>query len=240
MVSALLLDFYGTVVGSDDVVIAGICEQVAATAAVPAPAAAIGQTWWEAFAGACEATGRGFTGQRAAARASLIGVVRSVESPADPDELMSGLVAHWRRPPPLGDAQEFLARLDVPVCIVSNIDRADLDAALSHHGLAFGHVVTSDDVRSYKPRPEMFRRAMARLGVGPGDVVHVGDSLSSDVAGANGVGIAAAWVNRSGRPRPAGMPVWAEVADLAALADRLGLPPAPGQGSPTPSRPDRP
>jgi 2-haloacid dehalogenase/putative hydrolase of the HAD superfamily len=221
VVDALLLDFYGTVVGSDDVVIAGICEQVATTAGVPAPAAGIARAWWESFARACEATGRGFTGQRAAARASLIGALRSVASPADPDELLSGLVAHWRRPPPLGDAQEFLARLDVPVCIVSNIDRADLDAALRHHGLAFDHVVASDDVRSYKPRPEMFRRAMAHLGVEPGDVVHAGDSLSSDVAGANGVGIAAAWVNRSGRPRPAGTRLWAEVADLTALADRL-------------------
>lgn len=88
----------------------------------------------------------------------------------------------------MGDAQEFLTRLDVPVCIVSNTDRANLEAALSHHGLVFDHVVASDDVRSYKPRPEMFRRAMADLGVGPGDVLHVGDSLSSDEAGANGVG----------------------------------------------------
>ena len=111
-----------------------------------------------------------------------------MESSADPDVLLSGLLADWCRPPLLGDAQEFLTRLDVPVCIVSNTDRADLEAALSHHGLVFDHVVASDDVRSYKPRPEMFRRAMADLGVGPGDVLHVGDSLSSDVAGANGVG----------------------------------------------------
>jgi 2-haloacid dehalogenase/putative hydrolase of the HAD superfamily len=111
------------------------------------------------------ATVSGFTGQRAAARGSLIRVLRSVESSADPDVLLSGLLAHWCRPPLLGDAQEFLTRLDVPVCIVSNTDRADLEAALSHHGLVFDHVVASDDVRSYKPRPEMFRRAMADLGV---------------------------------------------------------------------------
>jgi 2-haloacid dehalogenase/putative hydrolase of the HAD superfamily len=69
---------------------------------------------------------------------------------------------------------------------VSNIDRADLDAALAHHELAgyFTHLVTSQDARAYKPRPEMFTTALGLLRLGPHEVIHVGDSLTSDVAGA--------------------------------------------------------
>jgi 2-haloacid dehalogenase len=70
----------------------------------------------------------------------------------------------------------------------------------------------------------MFRRAMALLGVHPDDLVHVGDSLASDVAGADALGISAAWVNRGGRIRPAGTRLWAEVPDLTVLADRLARP----------------
>ena len=40
-----------------------------------------------------------------------------------------------------------------------------------------------------KPAPEPFHRALDALGVGPDRAVHVGDSLRSDVAGANAAGL---------------------------------------------------
>jgi 2-haloacid dehalogenase/putative hydrolase of the HAD superfamily len=221
VVDALSLDFYGTVVGGDEDVIARACEQVAADAAVAMPIGEVARLWGTLFTEACAGSGDRFTGQQAATRASLLRVLEVTGSSADPDEVAAGIVAHWRRPPLLDDARDLLSRVDLPVCIVSNIDRADLEAALDHHGLEFEHVVTSDDVRSYKPRPEMFERAMALLGVGADAVLHAGDSLGSDVAGANAVGVPVAWVNRAGRPRPAGARLWAEVADLTALVDRL-------------------
>ena len=109
----------------------------------------------------------------------------------------------------------------MPVCVVSNIDRSDLEAALEYHGLVFDHVVTSEDVRSYKPRPEVFLEAMGLLGVAAHDLLHVGDSLSSDIAGANALGVPVAWVNRSGRDLPADMTLWAQVENLIELADLL-------------------
>jgi 2-haloacid dehalogenase/putative hydrolase of the HAD superfamily len=103
---------------------------------------------------------------------------------------------------------------------VSNIDRADLDAALARHGLGgcFTHLVTSQDAHTYKPRPEMFSTALGLLGLGPREVVHVGGSLTGDVAGAARLGIPVAWVNRQGRPAPeAGPRPTYEVADLGEL-----------------------
>ena len=81
-------------------------------------------------------------------------------------------------------------------------------------------MVTSEDARSYKPRPEPFDHALDLLDVRRDAVLHAGDSLSSDVAGANRAGILMAWVNRSARPRPAEV-LRAEVASLAELADLL-------------------
>jgi beta-phosphoglucomutase-like phosphatase (HAD superfamily) len=63
------------------------------------------------------------------------------------------------------DAMGFLSCVQIPVCIVSDIDRADLEAAIDHHRLTFARVVTGEDVRSYKPRPEPFERALELLGV---------------------------------------------------------------------------
>ena len=92
--------------------------------------------------------------------------------------------AYWQRPQIHPGARELLATT-VPACAVSNIDRTDLDAALTHHELAgyFTHLVTSQDARAYKPRPELFTTALGLLGLGPHEVIHVGDSLASDVAG---------------------------------------------------------
>lgn len=64
---------------------------------------------------------------------------------------------------------------------------------------------TSEDAKSYKPREELFELALKETGLKPNEVVHIGDSLGSDVQGANVVGINAIWVNRNLRKVPEGV-----------------------------------
>lgn len=47
--------------------------------------------------------------------------------------------------------------------------------------------------------------ALTGVGLPAGQVVHIGDSLGSDVAGASSAGINTIWVNRSGREVPEGV-----------------------------------
>jgi len=56
------------------------------------------------------------------------------------------------------------------------------------------------------------------MGTAPGDALFVGDRADIDVAGAHGVGMAAAWINRDGSPLPDGVraPEF-EIRDLAEL-----------------------
>ena len=63
-------------------------------------------------------------------------------------------------------------------------------------------VFTSEDAKSYKPRKELFKFALNSTGLSDEQVVHIGDSLSSDVRGASSVGINTIWINRSGREIP--------------------------------------
>jgi FMN phosphatase YigB (HAD superfamily) len=56
------------------------------------------------------------------------------------------------------------------------------------------------------------------LGLRAEEVVHVGDSLTADVAGAQAAGIAAVWVNRRKRPVPDGIGSTTVIGDLADLA----------------------
>ena len=50
-------------------------------------------------------------------------------------------------------------------------------------------MVDSGQVRSEKPDTEIFRIALERAGVEPKAVVHVGDTVSTDVVGAMAAGI---------------------------------------------------
>ncbi len=89
----------------------------------------------------------------------------------------------------------------------------------------FETVIVSDTVGWRKPRPDIFHRALADMGVSAGECLFVGDRPDIDVAGAKGVGMAAAWLNPARAPLPDGLP--APDLDLAGLSDlRAG----PGAG----------
>jgi putative hydrolase of the HAD superfamily len=49
----------------------------------------------------------------------------------------------------------------------------------------------SDEVGVRKPHPDIFHRTLSALGLSPGEAVHVGDDVTTDVAGARGVGMRA-------------------------------------------------
>lgn len=49
----------------------------------------------------------------------------------------------------------------------------------------------SDEVGLRKPHPEIFHRTLTALGVVPAEAAHVGDTLTTDVVGARGVGMRA-------------------------------------------------
>ncbi len=217
-----MLDFYGTVVHEDDVRIASICERIVEAACESIEPATIGSFWWSTFSASFAAShGAGFRTQRALERESLVSTLAHFGADLDPDELSRELFEHWAAPPIFDDAIEFLARVDVPIVVVSNIDRADLEQAIDAHRLTFDRVITSDDVCSYKPRSEIFDAAVEWLGIERSGILHVGDSLTSDVAGAHAAGIDAAWVNRKGKPNDAQHPPELEVAELTGILSTL-------------------
>jgi 2-haloacid dehalogenase/putative hydrolase of the HAD superfamily len=224
---AVLLDFYGTVVHDDDQPLAGICHQVAAASPQPVTAHEVGATWSRAFGNACASSyGPTFRTQRALELCSLQEVLAHYAVALDAEVLSSALYAHWARPALWPESIEGLAQCDVPLCVVSNIDDADLQAALVHNRLYFPHVVTSESCRAYKPRREMFERALDLLGLPAGEALHVGDSLGSDVRGARGAGVPVLWINRRGRALPAGTPAPDHVSpDLTGLLAHVATAP---------------
>jgi HAD superfamily hydrolase (TIGR01509 family) len=67
----------------------------------------------------------------------------------------------------------------------------------------FAFVVFSQDIGVEKPDPAIFRVACVKAGCSPAELMHVGDSLTSDVHGAKSVGAVSVWLNRDRTPRQA-------------------------------------
>ncbi|MFO0690999.1 MAG: HAD family hydrolase [Myxococcota bacterium] len=57
-------------------------------------------------------------------------------------------------------------------------------------------IVISEEIGLRKPRPEIFEAAASGLGLEPREILHVGDSLAADVAGASALGMKTVWLTR--------------------------------------------
>ncbi len=66
----------------------------------------------------------------------------------------------------------------------------------------FAAVTISEEIGLAKPDPAFFSRAVQDLGLPPSDLLCVGDSPASDIAGARASGIDACWYNPAGLPWP--------------------------------------
>ena len=76
-----------------------------------------------------------------------------------------------------------------------------VEMALEAEGMRpfFSAVITSAGEGIYKSNPEIFRRACARLGVTPGETVHVGNHARYDVQTARAAGLRTVWFNAHAR-----------------------------------------
>lgn len=76
-----------------------------------------------------------------------------------------------------------------------------------------------------KPYPDLFHHAARRLGLEPGQILHIGDHVRSDVLGALNAGCQAAWLNPANSPQPqaAKPPLVLPHVELSDLAQLLFL-----------------
>lgn len=197
---ALFLDFYGTVAGGDRLAVERACRKIVDTYELSLTASAFAVMWGARFFEAIERSNHDdFRTLHACELDSLRVTLRPMVGEIEPESFVEEIEAYWSTPPVHPDAIELLGSLDLPVCCVSNADTAPLEAAIARHGLRFDHVVSSESVRCYKPHAAIFEAACARVNARPDRVMHVGDSLHSDIGGAGRLGMTTTWVRRDDR-----------------------------------------
>ena len=116
-------------------------------------------------------------------------------------EVRDALLRSWRELPPHPDVVPALESLrpQVPLVVLTNAESAMATDALKHAKLSgfFGHVLSADEVRTFKPNPRVYRLAAMRLHLEPRGIGLV-SANPFDVMGAKAAGLRAIWVNRTG------------------------------------------
>ena len=103
--------------------------------------------------------------------------------------------------PAFPDSHDALAALGkrFKLIILSNVDRASFAASNARLGVTFTSILTAQDIGSYKPSQRNFDALAdeaARLGIGPGKLLHVAQSLFHDHVPAQRAGLPTVWINR--------------------------------------------
>jgi len=200
-IEGIFCDFYGTLASGDREVVETICQSVIDDYGLETTAADLAVKWGHAYFGAIEVSNINSFRKLVDIEAdTLVETVQPLAGKIDPEPYVVKLNEYLARPPLFDEVHQVLDMIEVPVCIVSNADEKELRAAIEHHQLKqINYVVTSEGARSYKPGAGIFKAALQLTGWDPNQVIHVGDSLHSDVWGAHQVNLKAAWVCREGR-----------------------------------------
>jgi len=80
--------------------------------------------------------------------------------------------------------------------VITNCDDDLFARSAARLGTAFDWVVTAQSVGSYKPDPRNFEVAIARIGLPPGRILHVAQSLFHDHVPAGRLGLTTVWIDR--------------------------------------------
>jgi 2-haloacid dehalogenase len=129
-------------------------------------------------------------------------------------EALPASLGDWPPFPDTADAMRSLKRR-FRLAVLSNVDDDLFAATAPRLGVALDLLVTAQQCRSYKPSHNNFRRLIERTGAGPGELVHVAQSLYHDIVPARELGLPSIWIHRrSGRSGSGATPPVTAVPDL--------------------------
>ena len=116
-----------------------------------------------------------------------------------PKGLGSELERRWLELQPWPEAAAVLKAIPVPLAVATNCSIRLGRQAADRVGVPFEVVETAESVGFYKPRPEVYRAVLHKLGTAAERTLFVAGS-ASDVPGAKSVGMPVHWHNRVGLP----------------------------------------
>ncbi|MBQ9606012.1 MAG: HAD family hydrolase [Lachnospiraceae bacterium] len=113
----------------------------------------------------------------------------------------------WVHAPLYDDVKPFFEKTKQPIYVISNDDMCYLEESMKLKELTPAGIVSAETVRACKPHEAIFKKALELADAKPDEVIHIGDSITSDVEAAKAVGITPVYISRSKDVRLEGVKV---------------------------------
>jgi 2-haloacid dehalogenase len=232
MIRALLFDTYGTVVDWRGSVLREL-QRVSQIKTLAVDCEQFLDEWKAAYRPAMDRVNRGeipWTTVDAIYRRRLEELIAMYDIKSLAAGEVDALARVWWRLDPWPDALPALRRLQRRYIVspLSNASFIGMVELARFAGLPWDCIITAENARCYKPRPEVYRTAISLLAAAPGEMMMVA-AHNYDLAAARREGLATAFVPRPLEYGPGqttdlvAEDSWDIVArDFEALADRLG------------------
>ncbi|ROL56973.1 haloacid dehalogenase type II [Bacteroidetes/Chlorobi group bacterium Naka2016] len=133
---------------------------------------------------------------------------------------------HWEPFPDTVEALNLLKK-HFKLAIISNVDDDLFEMTRQKLGVNFDYIITAQQVKSYKPSPDVFKYAFKKFCISKDQVLHIAQSLYHDIKPAKDFGLSTVWVNRRMGRKGNGATPFAdaspdlEVPDLITLAQLI-------------------
>ncbi len=224
MIQALTFDTYGTVVDWRSSVLAQL-RAFGARRGLALDWARFLDEWKAAYRPAMDRVNRGespWMTVDAIYRARLVALLEARGIAVDVAEV-DELTRAWWRLEPWPDSVAGLQRLKQRFIVspLSNASFIGMVELARYAKLPWDCVITAENARCYKPKPEAYRTALALLGMAPGEVMMVA-AHNYDLAAARAEGMATAFVPRPTEYGPGQTTDLAPEADWTIIAKDLG------------------
>lgn len=105
----------------------------------------------------------------------------------------------WMYAPVFGDVKEFFEKCHFPIYVITNNGVCYVQECMEKNSLEAAGIISGEMVRAYKPHKEVFDYALKISGCAAREVIHIGDSIVSDVNGASAAGITPVLIDRKAK-----------------------------------------
>lgn len=147
--------------------------------------------------------------------------VREIHLQENLEELHALCQQYWMYAPIYDDVKEFFQKCPYQTYIISNNGEEYIAEAMRVNGISPTGIITADMVKAYKPHPTLFKKALEASGCSADEVIHIGDSVTSDVNGAKAVGIKAILLDRDGKRGDLDIPVAKTLLDALEIVQQI-------------------
>ncbi len=201
MIKAVFIDYSGTMVQEECDELRQAVRRICLNSSLHNPQEVVG-LWWKLLRQQEEASFQDSYVTEDQIVDRLLDILKETIHLREDHQAIHELIRRcWVYAPLFPDTREFFVKCPLPVYVITNNGLSYIKQSMERNCLSPAGIISSDMARAYKPHRELFQKGLEISGCGAEEVIHMGDSYGSDVAGARAAGIRPVLIQRKSGQR---------------------------------------